>query len=1061
MAADPTKTELNPVKRFFSGTDTLIQTLQAVSLLGTLLAAIASTWLTNRLFLVIALILLALVAAWVVISWYLRRRRPKPPVLPNERPRSGSYLRGFLPFEKGDRLLGRDLDIGQLLAMVRSLEFRFGYLSGEAGTGKTSLLRAGLLAALEAEENSRWYPVYVMRTGGTPVAAIRKELLADLKFDEPPPQDVSLVDLMEKTRTLKPGKTIFVVIDQFEEFFLLNPTAAEREHFETELRRVSESMADGLPVRILFALRKEFVDDLLDFGRVSPEFGDGKRRHPLRNFPRDVAHAVLRDVARSENLGFSDELQELVIGDLVRDERVRPVEFQLVLTRLLEQAVYTAENYRSHGGARGIMTRFVAELIDPPDIQVSEIDRQVTRQALRALCNETFTARRPVGLPRRDLADRVTAQLVSGANLPASRAEVEAALDRVIGRLRGAYVLIDEDEQRLNLAHDYLSLSIRDATADIETAEEQANRLLEQYVQQARTDAALVVPLHSYRSIRRYATPERRARTEAAALLRHSFRRYYEIAGGAVVAGLLIITRILPEGIGYHVRDPLSLGATATPVISTKGNLLVFIDHGAGDWAIQVRLDRSPFEKEKLLPNVGDIVLSPTGDNILAFGQDGSLYQIRVGSDAKPEKLLDNLGWIPPPGQTKPPGGWAGFSQDGSWAFANTAEGITYAWPVTGRPQRVFHSSTLADALGNAISIGGTEESRRPHGDPVPPHVGFANKGSHLWIVDGKTDLFVFDPTHAPGDNVAPIATLGGSADLVSVKASSDGKWLAATTFTNTRAPGVILVKLDDAQVLTSKVAIQETKTYDDQRPALLSFSPDSQPKWLVSRYQRDNFYAISLAEPIKAQTFPAVDLGAEFDNDRMIPVVFSRDGKFAAGTEPDGNMYVWDLANAPGATATPAIETAGAKEPFRQRWSTAAFCQNNRSVLISTGEGTVKAAGLADASLHGKIVGLPPKGTIRFAFGGDGDTVLAFNDAGLFAGSCGDPLKPVWDASDSQRVVDDGSGHLSDIQRVVDDTHGHLIVIGTRNLARVDRAFYVWGLPVWRPWPPIESEED
>ena len=64
-------------------------------------------------------------------------------------------LRGPLPFEAGDTLEGRDIDIRLLTLMVRALGFRFGYLSGKAGAGKTSLLRAGLADCLRNDIETR------------------------------------------------------------------------------------------------------------------------------------------------------------------------------------------------------------------------------------------------------------------------------------------------------------------------------------------------------------------------------------------------------------------------------------------------------------------------------------------------------------------------------------------------------------------------------------------------------------------------------------------------------------------------------------------------------------------------------------------------------------------------------------------------------------------------------------------------------------------------------------------------------------------------------------------
>jgi hypothetical protein len=113
--------------------------------------------------------------AWLAWSAWRHWTRAKdvPPILEGK----SLQLRGALPFEDGDHLMGRDHDIASLYTMVQSMDFRFGYLSGEAGAGKTSLLRAGLSARLR-QEVPNWSLIYVPRPGSRPSLEIARMLRA-------------------------------------------------------------------------------------------------------------------------------------------------------------------------------------------------------------------------------------------------------------------------------------------------------------------------------------------------------------------------------------------------------------------------------------------------------------------------------------------------------------------------------------------------------------------------------------------------------------------------------------------------------------------------------------------------------------------------------------------------------------------------------------------------------------------------------------------------------------------------------------------------------------------
>lgn len=117
--------------------------------------------------------------------------------------------RGLARFEPYDRDLffGRKRLVGEVLELVR--EHRFAAVFGPSGSGKSSLLRAGLIPLLrEAAGVDRPAVIRVLTPGEHPAQNHGKALL---------PQDGE-------------GDT-WVVVDQFEEVFTLCRDRAERDRF--------------------------------------------------------------------------------------------------------------------------------------------------------------------------------------------------------------------------------------------------------------------------------------------------------------------------------------------------------------------------------------------------------------------------------------------------------------------------------------------------------------------------------------------------------------------------------------------------------------------------------------------------------------------------------------------------------------------------------------------------------------------------------------------------------------------------------------------------------------
>jgi len=1022
------------LKKLLGGTDLTTRVVQAVLTLAGVLGLLKTEWDKNPALLAISIGVLCGGAAWFGIGVYFRRRKPRAAIGLGE-PRSVStYLRGLLPFEKGDRLLGREQEVGQLLAMLRSLEFTVGFLSGEAGAGKTSLLRALIVPQLEADNRN---PVYVPRAGDDPEAAIRKALLTSTTT--PPTAGAQTSTLMQLVTAAMQGsskRSMLIIIDQFEEFFIANRSREARAAFEHVLGQMVRA---ELSIGFLFALRKEFVDDLLDMAATIPALQNVRWRLPLRNLSSTTARQILRKIVEDEKLRFSEQLQEMVIADLARDKKVRPVEFQLVLTNLLSQEVLDVRGYLATQGAQGVLARFITEIIAPPEMRVGEVERWTARHVLRALCNDDFTSRRPVGLSRDELLDRLQTEVRGSAQLPAGKSEVELALARVLHRCVESYVMILEDEDRYNLTHDYLASPIRDATAGVETVEERATRLLERYIENSRIDRA-VFPWKTLRFVRRFARPEALARSEAKALIRRSVVQQRIIVAGMTLGAITIATLILPFGVHYRIKDRLELSGDVR--VSDSGGVLVT---GAGKELTVHTLHGATFAPRVV--SVGIVIkshlVSPKGERVLLLAEDKSLHQVRTHGEAHPKKLFESTGW---PNLAEKA---TGFSSDGAWTYTVLADGRVFVWPENNDPREIMQLRYLADAFErpravvNPVSEAVSEE--RPM-LPRPPEAGMTHNGRHLWVLDGEGKLFVIEPTSA---------LTGLPKELLRVKRKfMSNRYLAASRKGNRLAVSdgsaeLRVVDLSGAAPSTPTVAIQFADTGRDAakyffaeedmgRAAVMALSPSG--RWLVARRPFNSFYAAKLDAPLRAAVQPAITLPPS-SNDTGTSVVFDASETYAIGKAQDKKFYAWKLESPPGTMAKPVLEST------RKPDSTATICPDGSHVLIGSEDGSIHSATLAPADRKSRSIGWLGAGAPSFYSLKDRATVVVHDGGRLAITNCNADLLTIHE----QR---------SKIMDVVDDTRGNLVVVGEREVSRIGKSFYIFGIPVWNiPLPGVARQ--
>jgi len=548
---DPANNQPQAEKEPLTGAKRVIEIVQLVLGISGGITALVSLQKQSQGLLLIGVFVLVLSAAWYFVQRRLKRRRRRniePFGIPSV---SGAYLRGLLPFEQGEQILGRARDIRQSLAKITSSEFRFGYISGEAGVGKTSLLRAGIIPEIK---KSGWIVLHVLRLGNDPRKAIAKAIQLELGTGPEANENTSIHDLIVRVKDRNPNKRILIICDQFEEFFISHRTAGAREPF---LKEIGESFVDtNLPVAFLISLRKEFVDDLQDFRTYIPQPLDTRFSYRLRNWETSEALAVLNTAADLDQVPFAEVLKETLVRDLEQAGEVRPVELQLVATQLIDQRIYELDRYRDAKGARGILASYIKEKIEPLGPQTPEIERQIARHLLRSLCSKNMDAKRPTGLSFDELAQQIKATLATNnqANLIQDSEQFENALRGIIERFQAAYLIISEDEQKYNLIHDYIVRSILDATGDIETVEEQADRLLDQYLDEQKRKLSVLIPRRHFRFIVKYATPQRKSDEPAARLIART-RRFRTIRALAVIVAIpIVLTILFPPKIDYEME---------------------------------------------------------------------------------------------------------------------------------------------------------------------------------------------------------------------------------------------------------------------------------------------------------------------------------------------------------------------------------------------------------------------------------------------------------------------------------------------------------------------------
>ncbi|MFO1430386.1 MAG: tetratricopeptide repeat protein [Candidatus Competibacteraceae bacterium] len=389
------------------------------------------------------------------------------------------------PYGPEDRAIffGREPETAMLYAQF--FKSRLTLVYGESGTGKTSLIDCGLRAQIPPED-MLFIPV---RTALDPETALRQALLKQAPLAEEPPADLEA--LLREVIQCK-HKTLALVFDQFEEFFLFQP-ASVRQDFA---RQMAAWLEHSLDLRLLIGIRQEYLAQLTELEEWLPDLY--QNRLWVRRMSREQAQAAITGPCQALGIAIEPELVAELLDTLTAGgQGVELPILQVVLDTLYRRAVaddaehprLTHAGYQALGQVQNILAQFIEERVS-----AYQEDAEVARQVLKTLVTAEGTRR--LSSPA-EMEERL---LQFGAEIPTER------LLNLLRRLGDDRIVReDADHHLFELRHDALAARIWQWMTGIEQELLEVRQTLEhrlwEYRQRGRLlDSGMLDDLKPYES---------------------------------------------------------------------------------------------------------------------------------------------------------------------------------------------------------------------------------------------------------------------------------------------------------------------------------------------------------------------------------------------------------------------------------------------------------------------------------------------------------------------------------------------------------------------------------
>ncbi|MGB7440713.1 MAG: hypothetical protein WA919_06565 [Coleofasciculaceae cyanobacterium] len=337
---------------------------------------------------------------------------------------------------------GRQQDVERLIERIKRREHKLTVIYGQSGVGKSSIVQAGLVPALELDyfEGRDALPI-LMQVYNNWLRRLGEGLGDDNV------ETLHATSLLEQLRQSEQRNLLTVLIfDQFEEFFFIYKDQASRRPFYEFLGQCLE-----IPyVKVILSLREDYLHYLLECARTTElKIIDGdilKKSvlYHLGNFLPADAKSVIRNLTERSKFYLEPDLVDELVKDLAGDVgEVRPIELQIVGAQLQTEQITTLKQYQERGSKEELVEGFLEEVVK----DCGSENEKIAKLVLYLLTDENNT--RP---------------LKTRADLELELDVTEERLDLVLEVLVKSGLVLNVPAfpvERYQLVHDYLVSLVR------------------------------------------------------------------------------------------------------------------------------------------------------------------------------------------------------------------------------------------------------------------------------------------------------------------------------------------------------------------------------------------------------------------------------------------------------------------------------------------------------------------------------------------------------------------------------------------------------------------------
>lgn len=302
-------------------------------------------------------------------------------------------------FKDRDRFFGRDKLITRLFEAVNRSSLSL--VLGASGSGKSSVVRAGLIPELKKSLESQTFYDFIFTPNQDPFDSLYRCLLSeekDYSFSKAEAEialGAKVDTLTQAISTLKKHEERWLIfVDQFEELFTICDDSDKRKNFIEGLVQVVKS--ENSSVKIVLAMRSDFLEQFSYYPNLGAIANQNNIHLVTEMYPDELRQAIEQPAA-GHGVVFEEGLVKQIIEDVEGQKGYLPL-LQYTLNLLwesecqtlgadgrshIEDRILNKRSYADLEGVRGALQKRVNEIYQ----NLNQDEQEATKQIFVKLVN--------------------------------------------------------------------------------------------------------------------------------------------------------------------------------------------------------------------------------------------------------------------------------------------------------------------------------------------------------------------------------------------------------------------------------------------------------------------------------------------------------------------------------------------------------------------------------------------------------------------------------------------------------------------------------------------------